>query len=128
MNWRRGLFRVWLAISILWICGTAAYVVAIPITVWSPGQLPNPQGGIAQYPWQMNWTAANEKSCFDARVRDRSLGNPYDCFDNAKDPQQAHPVGPALDVFLIFGLVPPLGLLIVAAACRWVFQGFRSVG
>ena len=123
MNWRRGLLRVWLVLSVLWLCGTACHL----IIEWSTAPpLPNPQGGIARYPWQMNWTEADQKSCADARTKNPSLGNIFDCFDNPYNVvPEPSPVAHALKVLLIAGVLPPLALLILGLAGRWIFVGFR---
>jgi hypothetical protein len=131
MNWKSGLFRVWLVVSVGWI---ALCAVAIQSRV-APRIL----------------TSCVESACFSARTANHVLGNPFDCFD---DRQNA--ANPYLDMLpdrgqrplqscrnfddvlfglrihwqelaelIIFAISLPLGLLVFWWIGVWITAGFR---
>ena len=60
MNWRAGMFRIWIVASLIWIAivSFAAYrAIQVPRHI-----------------------AAQEQRCFDERQADATLGNPFECF------------------------------------------------
>jgi hypothetical protein len=64
MNWRGGMFRIWIVASLIWISFVSflAYkAIAVPRHI-----------------------AAQEQRCFDERQADPSLGNPFDCFKHGE--------------------------------------------
>jgi hypothetical protein len=104
MNWTRGLLRLWLVLSILWIC--AAGLAAI--FVWnSDARL---RASAAQL-------AEREAECGpDAPNR-----GPW-C--NYADVERAYPA-PFL-VYTSFVLGPPIALFVLGWTGLWVARGFRE--
>lgn len=56
MNWRRGLIRLWVALSLVWVAATAAWAAHDwyeNIYGWEdvdhPGQIPLPHGWLRKY-------------------------------------------------------------------------------
>jgi hypothetical protein len=106
MNWTRGLIRLWLVVSILWISvvGWLAYL-----------------GGVVP-----RIAAAKQQACFEARKADPRLGNVFDCFDGGGSPF-ADLVPWSNDIFTYGGwaFIPPLVLLFIGILIKWVMAGFR---
>jgi len=64
MNWRGGMFRIWIVASLIWIgfVSVSAYkAIAVPRHI-----------------------AAQEQRCFDERQTDPSYGNPFECFKHGE--------------------------------------------
>ena len=101
MNWARGFFRLWLAISLIWIITVFAYEhVVVPAKI------------------------AAQRACADARKGDASLGNPYDCFDKGHvrfDDLISVDVVP----YLGWALLPPFVILALGLILGWIISGFR---
>src|ERR1700720_3811923 len=99
---KRGLFRLWIALSVLWICGVAV------TTDW--GRLTN-SGECAK--------CQSQEQCFDAL---KAAGkNPF----GAYDPQDIAGWD-EVEVRAGFALIPPVFLLALGAASVWVVRGFRQ--
>ena len=104
MNWRRGLFRLWLIVSVCWVI----LVIATAYTKWWPD-------------WRQH---ADVMACAEQRKADRSLGNVFDCFDG--EPRQL-PNSPreALVRYGLLALVPVSTAFVMGLAGLWVVAGFR---
>jgi len=58
MNWRRGFFRIWIVLSLIWIVAVA---------------------GVAyQNEWLPRERIAEQNACAEKRTANPSLGNPFD--------------------------------------------------
>jgi hypothetical protein len=105
---KRGLFRLWIALSVLWICGVAV------TTDW--GRLSN-SGECAKAKTQEECSAALAaagKNPFGAYVPDKAV---------------MAPAGIAWDEVAVragFALIPPVLVLALGAASVWVVRGFRQ--
>jgi hypothetical protein len=139
MNWKSGLFRVWLVISVCWMI-FAALVTYFDVVV------PN-----------LQQTACSAKTCADMRLAHPELGNYFDCFDpplrkNVFDdivrPWDGPVYGwfgdrlPACEWFdaapfvpgyqwqqiarhIAFAVVPPLVVMVFGLTGIWIIAGFR---
>jgi hypothetical protein len=133
LNWRRGLFRLWSVVSVLWLLAMGATSRLVPSIAAlgereEPHVFANPQGGMASKPWERNWTGKDMESCADAREKDPKLGNPFGCFDDPiADRGDGVPrLKMAIRSFVIYGFTPPLLLLALWAVGGWIARGFRS--
>ena len=96
MNWRRGLLRLWLVASLLWISfvGWAGYQRLVQL------------------------------SCFDKRKANPSLGNPLRCLPEAGYPNDYLPGHTAAD--LIVWALAPVVVFILGLIVAWIVAGFKS--
>jgi hypothetical protein len=105
MNWRRGLLRLWLALSLCWIAGVGVFA------------------------WEHNaWMKSRTAACFEAK---RAQGvNPWDCFDRDEQVRLSiEPVGladiaAAAKEYTVVALLPPLVTLVLGLLGAWVISGF----
>ena len=106
-NWRAGLFRLWLAGSLLW-AGMAAW------TVYNQTQTISIQRH-----------ADGQKACFEYRKAKPELGNPFDCFDDGRAFDD--PLTPAERIweFARLTLPPTVGALSLGIVGFWIAAGFR---
>jgi hypothetical protein len=104
MNWRAGMFRVWIVASILWI-GAASWAAYEKIAV--PRQI-----------------AAQQQACADERKANTKLGNPFDCFDGAVMFDDLIPLGPQILRYAAIAIGPPLCILVFWFIGAWVAAGF----
>lgn len=106
MNWSRGLFRVWVMVSICWM----VYVG------WSGYQnIVRPRDLAAAL-------------CADQRRQNPTLGNPFDCFDalHAARLGDLTPIGQAVAQYVGLALGGPAGLLGIGLVGIWIGAGFRQ--
>lgn len=102
MNWRIGLFRLWIVASLAW----AALV-----------------GWMAYDRWTV---AAQQGACYTAREANPSLGSPLGCFTSAATMfDDLVPWDSYLRYYLLLALLPVIGFLIVGLALRWIGAGFQ---
>jgi hypothetical protein len=106
MNWRRGLFRLWLVGSIVWTGLASWHVYDRTLTARE--------------------RASRQAACVDERRRKPELGNPFDCFDGGMefgDLVTAISVARELAVMT----VPPIvGSFLMGLAFFWIVTGFRA--
>jgi hypothetical protein len=107
MSWRRGLFRLWLVVSLLWI-GSIAWETYENVFV--PRR-----------------SAAAAAACAETRAANKSLGNPWDCYAGLKGGmfEDLTQVQPILIQRTMVAIGPPLGLLLFGMIVGWVLAGFR---
>ena len=113
----RGLFRLWIIVSVLWVGGVAA------ATWWTfpPAELTDEEVGLNTRP-----TECNNKSNDECEAILTRLGkNPFDAFLPVPPPP-AVTRRSAISFAAATALVPPLLLLPLGAALGWAFSGFRS--
>ncbi len=106
LNLRRGLFRLWLIASAIWIAAVAwvTYVIAI-----SPRLI-----------------AVAETKCFEASKRATDGRNPFDCFHGTGMKfDDLTPLWTELAPFIAAALAPVFFLLLMGLAGFWVAAGFR---
>jgi len=118
----RGLFRLWIIVSILWIGG----VVAMTWWTFPAAVLTDAEVGLNTRPAEC--VGKNDDECVAILTR---LGkNPFDAFDPPPPPPgQPEFVANRRSAVLFAGimaLVPPLVLLAFGGALGWAFRGFRS--
>jgi hypothetical protein len=109
MNWRRGLLRLWLVLSLFWI-------VFIGIFAWQ----------------HEAWMSARTTACSEAK---RAQGvNPFDCYEHDEKVRLSNiPVGLA-DIAAVakenvaLVLIPPLVVLVFGLLGAWVVSGFARRG
>jgi hypothetical protein len=101
-NVTRGLFRLWIVVSVLWAVGAggaAWYLYPKPETEWVPG-------------WARedvpSWTRSEAAGVWQPR-------KPEDIAKNQRE---------ALAVAALAGLLPPIIVLVVGASLVWAVRGF----
>lgn len=108
MNWRRGLLRLWTAVSVCWIV----------LVAW--------QGYDAVIvPRQI---AAQETACANARTANPKFGNPFDCFDRTNSFRDLEPNGPKILTYVGVAAAFPFGTLALWFTVTWIVAGFRKPG
>jgi hypothetical protein len=98
MNWRRGSFRAWLLLAVIW-CGLIA------VYAWSDFNTTNMQMTMA----------TNEPGCDDPKFIPLSCERQIDVATHG-----------SLWAYVIWAMTPPLILLIFGAALGWAVSGFRK--
>lgn len=128
MNWRRGLLRLWIVVSLTWLLAVATIVFLFPRDHIRP-VYPAADGTVVAEPWQQISSPAEQQSCSNARTLRPTLGNPFACFS----PQTAEReelvresgVGKAARI-LVIGTLPCGVAFVLGLAAFWVGRGFRS--
>jgi hypothetical protein len=110
MNWRRGLFRLWLVLSLCWI-------VAVSVYAWK------------QEPWMLSLRVP---ACFEAK---RAAGaNPFNCFDVAEGVRlreasvRLADIAAAAKEYAVYAFLPPLIALVLGLSGAWMVSGFARKG
>lgn len=144
LNWRRGLFRLWAAFSVLWICGVALVSAA----TWRD---PNRCDGGAPGPWCAYQATAQAQP---SAAAPRKYAGPLDdaakiahpreftdaeVFGTGVVPGSNHTPGLFDDLIpkrraglstmvstIAWGLGVPAGLYALASAVGWIAAGFRA--
>jgi hypothetical protein len=119
----RGLFRLWLVLSVLWIGGVGVVTWrTFPVDDWF---VPDPivPGSTAD----ICSTAKNAEQCSDLL---RAAGkNPFDAYDLNWDGHGSSWIDKerreAIQFASIVALVPPTSMLALGSALVWAFRGFR---
>jgi len=99
MNWKRGLFRLWLLAATLW--------VVLPVWLFY------------ETLERRNLAAKGLDACFAARKANPSVGNPFNCFDDLV------PIGPQIAQYVAMALGPPITVFLLGYSLLWVLKGFR---
>jgi hypothetical protein len=119
MNWRRGLLRLWVAMSVGWFILVAVF-------------------GYMAWPWpEPTWippatdfsAPASQTACAEERTKNPALGNPYACFDgditNSTFQYRAEAIREDVEIFAAIGLLPPLVFQLFLFTVCWVVSGFK---
>jgi len=134
-NWNRGLLRTWIVLSILWIVVTGIALRVGPDVFRNREAsetviFANPQGGIATKPWERNWSKKDMESCAQARMNDRSLGNPIDCFDDPSGTKDyiggKYEIRDRIASFAMLSTLPPLAVFAIWWIAVWIARGFAA--
>ena len=108
MNWRRGLVRVWVVLSAVWVLASGGYELNRWVAYSNEVRRMSPECVVATppSPWCSDWTQF-------------APYNPYDKFIDG------FPRRP--DIFIGVGLIvlPPFVLLVCGVVLGWVGSGFR---
>ncbi|HEX9472522.1 MAG TPA: hypothetical protein VF957_23600 [Bradyrhizobium sp.] len=108
MNWRRGLLRLWLLASILWVAFAG---VVFDLTTAGPAL------------WHSVGSEQRDAACF-ADPEAYKKKNPFDCFDD--EPSMSQEEARNLVVaFVAAGIGVPVGAVLAFFALVWVGRGFR---
>lgn len=100
MNWRRGLIRVWLAVSGGWVAIVAAF-----------------------YYFVVHLPRARLAECLKTREAP-GKGNPFDCFSPGGMFDDLIPQSVVEPI--LFAVVPPLVVLGLGLVVGWIGRGFRQ--
>jgi hypothetical protein len=111
MNVRRGMFRIWVVISLAWICGVscASYV-----------SISSKRGWVIE-----------EQKCFDERTANPNLGLPGDClgphdmFSDLLPRPEVPALGPSILSYVPVAATPPLVIMAMWFVGTWIVSGFR---
>ena len=114
----RGLFRLWLVLSVLWIG-------AVGIVVWHEKNWMFKPDGLILVPGStadICSTAKDEQQCFDLL---RAAGkNPYTALDEL-DRDRSEQRRKTIQFVSTVALVPPAFVLALGSALLWAVRGFR---
>jgi hypothetical protein len=106
MNWRRGLFRLWLALSLCWL-------------VWA---------GLSAWQQEQTRQSRDRALHFCFSKQEAAGGNIIDCFgDETIYPPGAPPLdntATAFGKYAAYALLPPLIVLAFGLLGTWVISGF----
>ena len=104
---RKRLFRLWLAISILWIAVTAWVTYR---TVIVPRNL-----------------SAEASACFKARQNNPTLGKPLDCFPDRSLLHFEHLISRRTIAreYIVLAFVPIFAVLVMGVATGWILLRFN---
>jgi hypothetical protein len=110
MSWRRGFWRLWLVLSLLWI-------VAVGVYAWK------------EEPWVMS---SRMRTCMDAK--EAQGANLLSCFEYTEiarlrqGPVGSADIAAAAKEYAAFALIPPLVVLGLGLLGAWVASGFARKG
>src|SRR5262245_39046965 len=108
MNWRRGLLRLWLVLSLCWIVGVGALA-------WERGPVASRDRALA--------------ACFEAK---KAQGvNVFDCLNEVtarNDPLTSADIPSVIREYAAYVLLPPLIAFVLGLLGAWVVAGFARKG
>ena len=107
MNWQRGLFRVWIALSSAWVTliGWITYEAVL----------------------KPRYLAHKASECAEAREVDPTLGNVFDCFADVPNIfADIVPLGPEIWPYLVLAVAPPVAIFAVGLMAKWILSGFKG--
>src|SRR5208337_3688066 len=111
MNWRRGLLRAWAILSALWVLGSVAIGASQRLEIFVPFEPPPAKGTPSLVPLE-------QYACWVTRHSDKAtMTLPID--EAWKECVKYRLQVPAI------ALLPPLIVLALGYACRWVWKGFE---
>jgi hypothetical protein len=120
MNWKRGLFRVWIAASVCW-----ALVVGVRAAMSIPSGMvvKSEVAGTAQY-----------YACVNTEKSKGKEGNPYECEMGGGAPHEVTSTTPyspyglakVAAPWLLEMIMGPLAVLALWFATFWIVAGFRQ--
>ncbi len=108
MNWRRGLLRLWLVLSLCWIVGVGALA-------WERGPVTSRDRALA--------------ACFEAKKAEGV--NVFDCLNEVtprNDPMTSADIPSAIREYGAYALLPPLIAFVLGLLGAWVAAGFARKG
>jgi hypothetical protein len=105
MNWRRGLVRTWLALSIIWLIVAAIYF-SVPESL---------ENLLIEWPEAVRY----------AKATNPDPTSPFEWPPNVSDIEAHNTAIENLWLFVYFGFGSPAVVLILVIVARWVAQGFR---
>lgn len=120
MNWRHGLFRVWIVTSILWVAGMGWY----QYNAWSPfNQFDNPADckycnpQVAIHELKGPWTEYQQQFCA-----------PYKGVEDCTVDMQIkhHEDVTELRERIVLVLLPPFLILLLSYIVLWIQRGFKA--
>jgi hypothetical protein len=100
VSWKRGLFRVWVVSSVIWLMfiGWLAY--------------------------SARSAASLQQACFDARIA-KADSDPYDCFDDPYLFSDLIPLSSHVAQWVLIVIGPIIGTLLLGYVIAWVIAGFK---
>jgi hypothetical protein len=104
MNWRQGMFRLWIVASFLWI---------LPIA-WLAYHDISARAHVPSSP----------QACFEEHKANPALGNPFDCFDD-ENSHLGGPIEPVIAIYAALATGPALATLLLWLIGVWVAAGFN---
>jgi hypothetical protein len=146
MNIRRGFFRLWIVLSLIWFAGCAAFqssailnpslierVYVLPSATADFYKLDNIfdqfDDNMQKNHWSINFPnnvkllVHNDVSKAIAEARNESF---YEQYSKPRENEVVSARVAALITFGLIGVIPPLGLLIFGWVIGWSLSGFKS--
>jgi hypothetical protein len=132
MNFRRGLFRIWIVLSTLWVLGIGSFIALNTNWITSPpAPAPKPAQEAKSLMPALDALMAQEEA------QNASVGTPGKngippfppnggmVVSNEQPAPESNPIPWKTDLALIFG--PPLVFYLLGSALLWIIAGFRSL-
>jgi hypothetical protein len=123
VNWRQGLLRTWLAVSIVWLT-FAFWYVDVPRAA---SAYRNAAPSEAEYQTRVAQAVAPRDAC-DARAQ--TVDAKFDCILASKPiplrPVTREDANEIVANFLLLALSVPAALLTTGAVVAWITRGFRA--
>ena len=118
MRWKRGLFRVWVVLSVLWIAGAAWVQITPPTDYFADLGGPPRTWTPEDYFSDIFGPPRTRSGCEEAAKRESRV-NVEACVERAhmENWRDARRV--------MWGLLPPLLILVLGTAVTWIIQGFQ---
>ena len=117
MNYRRGLFRLWVILTVLWVGG-----IAISVWQYASAEYRSIADYQAAYAKMGPWERHRDPVSL-AQMNDREMIARYDYLKGDRAPE-FNP-SPWLVEGAGVALLPPLALLALGTVLGWAFSGFR---
>jgi hypothetical protein len=111
MNWRRGLLRAWVVISALWVLGSVAIGASELLEIFVPTEHLPKEGAVG--------LPAEQYACWVIRHGDNPFVTTLPIDEAWKQCTKYRLRVP------VIALLPPLIVLALGYACRWVWKGFE---
>lgn len=127
VNFRRGLFRVWVILSCLWVimvCDISFDQVQrefAKAAAWTPPKVARPSQAHDSGDWR------DDPKTLPLCAPDKFGRIPMDCVPDADiavyDAAAAHPWRTVLEM-IAWATAPPIGMFILGLSCLWAIAGF----
>jgi hypothetical protein len=130
MRWGRGFFRVWLVLSLLWICpsvygfkpATYSWLLKAPVYTVSIGN--NGRQVTLDTSRRRDELASDLFEALKLEAKASKLSDTDDIL-TAIDSKYATAGDKAREAWLVT-VIPPLALLVLGLAIAWILRGFRG--
>jgi hypothetical protein len=115
MNWRKGLWRLWLALSLCWIVAVGVYFWKQEPWIWSR------QWEVVQTDPKLIVDLGGQRVTVDRRFLDLSPEEKNEAVDEIR-------ASPPVREYATVAFLPPLVTLVLGLLGTWVVSGFARKG
>lgn len=118
MKWRRGLFRLWIVLSVCWVVAISALTWStLPTDEWVPGWARNESTDLPNKPPKQETPA------------DLWPGTPVKPQFNPNEPYEVDKSGERMEHIrkaAVLAFVPPTIIVVLGGALAWAIRGFQA--